>query len=166
MRVHFKMLSTFADSVRVDLARPHRFAAERVGFLACRAAVEPCGIMVIAESYHRVPDEDYLDDASVGAMMGPAAIRGALRVAYRERKSMFHVHMHPHRSMPWFSRTDLRENARFVPDFWNVQPELPHGALVLSTNSLSGLCWLPRQSRPTRITAFSLVGEPLRLVRI
>lgn len=44
--------------------------------------------------------------------------------------SMVHVHLQEHRGRPGFSRTDLSENALFVPDFWNVQPNLPHGAVV------------------------------------
>lgn len=79
---------------------------------------------------------------------------------------MFHVHMHEHWGRPWFSHIDSRESAKFVPDFWNVRPEFPHGALVLSLDSVSGLCWMSQLNKPIRISKFSIVGAPLRIIRL
>ena len=78
---------------------------------------------------------------------------------------MFQVHQHPHIGIPWFSRTDVRENQKMVPDFFKVQPHLPHGALVLSDDAMSGLCWLPQTSKPTRICDFVTVGASMRINR-
>ncbi len=64
-----------------------------------------------------------------------------------------------------FSRTDARESAKFVPDFWNVRPEMPHGALVASKDSLWGLCWYPGMSAPIEIGEFVVVGSPMVFVR-
>jgi hypothetical protein len=163
MKIHFKTLRSLVSCIRTDLLRPHPFAAERVGFISCRVAETHGGIVALAEGYHPVDDEDYLDDQTAGAMMGPAAIRKALQLAYGDRVSMFHVHMHQHSGLPWFSGLDLRENAKFVPDFWNVRPEFPHGALVLSSDSIAGLCWLTPRKKPVRITEFTVVGTPMSL---
>lgn len=78
--------------------------------------------------------------------------------AYNNEASMFHVHRHEHRGKPRFSRTDLDEYPKFVPDFWNVQPQLPHGAVVLSHDKASGLAWYPSQTTPLPIDDFWVVG--------
>jgi hypothetical protein len=166
MKVEFKIPACLVDGIRTDLARPHAYAAERVGFIHGGVAPIRDGIIVLGEGYQPVEDEDYLDDPSVGAMMGAGAIRNALQFAYQNRVSMFHIHMHEHSGRPWFSRVDLHENAQFVPDFLNVRPEFPHGALVLSLDSVSGLCWVPHQEKPIRISKFSIVGAPLRSIRL
>jgi hypothetical protein len=165
MRVLFKATRQLLTEVTKNLERPHAFAAERVGFLICRVGlVEDSGIVVLAHSLHNVADEDYLDDPSVGAMMGPNAIRKALQAAYSLDASMFHVHLHGHSGRPNFSRIDEKETARFVPDFWNVQLQLPHGAIVLSHDSAYGKCWIPGQKVPVEISQFSIVGVPMERV--
>jgi hypothetical protein len=161
MRVRFKILTTLLEAVRNDLLRPHPFAAERVGFLSCRGASSSAGLVILVHSYHPVADLDYVDDRTVGAMMGPAAIRKALQLAYRDEVSIFHVHKHDHPGRTSFSSVDSRESAKFVPDFWNVQSELPHGAIVLSRDSAYGLCWHPGSPKPLPITEFTFVGQPI-----
>jgi hypothetical protein len=160
--VLFKITAGLRAEVLRSLMRPHLFAAERVAFLKCRVGLAGSTVVVLAGDLHHVEDEDYVDDPSAGATMGPAAIRKALQVAYRERVSMFHVHIHGHEGTPRFSRTDFHESAIFVPDFWNVQPDLPHGAIVLSFNSAWGRCWHPDHAEPIDIDYFAFVGSPLR----
>lgn len=162
MKIAFKMTDVFMQKIRADLKRPHAFAAERVGFIACNVSQLPeNGLIILAKEYHSVADEDYLNDWSVGAMMGSAAIRKALQVAYSANMSMFHVHVHEHLGCPRFSRTDIRESEKFIPDFWNVQPELPHGTLLLSHNSAIGLCWIPDKPSIVPITDITVTGSPL-----
>lgn len=166
MNVTFKMTHHLYSAMQQDLLRPHRFAAERVGFISCRVGgLCDEGIIILAHNYHPVADSDYLDDPTVGAMMGAAAIRKALQFAYQNPVSMFHVHMHEHSGRPYFSHTDLTENAKFVPDFWHVRPTMPHGALLLSADSSTGLCWYPGQGMPVLITTIILVGAPLKEIR-
>lgn len=166
MIVAFKISGGLLRRVCEDLNRPHPFAAERVGFLSCRVgALKPSGWVVLAHDFHPVADSDYLRDRSVGAMMGPAAIRKALQVALSNEVGMFHVHIHGHRGKPWFSGVDLRETAKFVPDFWHVRPHLVHGAIVLSLDSAAGLCWHPQAPRPVVFSKFSVVGAPMRTWR-
>lgn len=166
MKIHFKIVRDLLEEVRLDLERPHEFAAERVGFLSCRAGNLPDGGMILlAHSYHPVSDEDYLDDPSVGAMMGPGAIRKAMEYAYNNPVGMFHVHMHDHGGVPAFSRIDRSESRKFVPDFWHVRPKMPHGAIVLSRDSAVGRCWIPGSSRTVAIDKITVVGAPIQIIR-
>jgi hypothetical protein len=163
MKVLFKITERLFGEVKTRLARPHPFASERVGFLLCRVGLLENGdLIILSHSLHDVADDDYLDDPSVGAMMGPAAIRKALQIAYQQQASMFHVHLHLHGGRPRFSRVDERETAKFVPDFWNVQPDLPHGAIVFSDDSACGKCWIPGHKTPGEISQFGVVGVPSR----
>lgn len=162
MTTHFKITRKLLDGIRRDLDRRHAFAAERVGFISCKVgALASGGVVILAHAYQPVEDDDYLNDPAVGAMMGPDAIRKAMQHAYNENVSMFHVHTHDHLGTPWFSKIDLREAKKFVPDFWNVRPEMPHGALVLSMDSLAGLCWLPATRQTEEISKFLIIGAPL-----
>jgi hypothetical protein len=163
MKILFKITERLLGEVKSQLARPHAFASERVGFLMCRVGMlEDVGLIVLSHSLHSVADEDYINDPTVGAMMGPDAIRKALQTAYQQRASMFHIHLHLHEGRPRFSRIDEKETARFVPDFWNVQPELPHGAIVFSDDSACGRCWIPGRKAPVEISQFGVVGIPSR----
>jgi hypothetical protein len=161
----FRARRDLLAAVREDLHRPHPFAAERVGFLICRAGrLADGGIVVLATSYDPVADDDYLDDPSVGAMMGPAAIRAAMQRAYNggvEDLGLFHVHMHGHYGRTKFSGIDDRESRKFVPDFFNVAPGMPHGAIVLSLDQAVGLCWPAPGAVPIPIDRFASVGAPL-----
>ena len=163
MRIVFKITKRQLDDVKTQLECQHPFAFERVGFLMCRAGLfEEGGIVVLAHSLHKVADDDYLDDPRAGATMGPHAIRKALQAAYNQQASMFHIHLHAHCGKPHFSRIDSEETARFVPDFWNVQPDLPHGAIVFSEDSAYGRCWIPSHKAPVAISQFDVVGLPTR----
>jgi hypothetical protein len=167
MKIIFKITNTLLDEVRDDLVRTHEFAAERVGFFVCRVASLPSGgAVILVHDYKPVEDADYVDDPTVGAMMGPGAIRKALEFALNNKSGMFHVHMHEHLDRPRFSRVDTRESAKFVPDFWNVRPEMPHGAVVLSKDSACGFCWIPGVSKPAEITDVKFIGSPMSSIRV
>lgn len=163
MRIRFKLRQNLLRAVLKDLRRPHAFAGERVGFFLCRPAQgDNDDLIILAEEFQSIADDDYVRNPRAGATMGSAAIRKALQCSYNRQASMFHVHLHDHRGRPEFSRTDTHESARFVPDFWNVQPGLPHGALVLSTDSACGKCWVPESKKPIEISEFVSVGIPVR----
>lgn len=149
-----------------DLRRPHSFAYERVGFFGCRAAAISNGIMIIAESYDRVADENYLQDPLVGARINGNAIRTALQLGLTKGLGLFHVHVHEHKGIPSPSRTDLHESRKFVPDFFNVTPSMPHGTLILSEDSAFGLCWLGKHHEPKIINRIEFVGSPLNIVDV
>lgn len=160
MKVIFRATKTFVDAARADLRRAHPHALERVAFITARAARGIDGLVLVAERYHQVADEDYVRDPRVGAMMGQEAIRKALELALFEPVSVLHVHLHEHKGPPAFSRVDLAEQPKFVPDFFKVRPEMPHGALLLSADGFNGRIW----ASPTHIVPLSevnVVGSPL-----
>src|SRR4051812_1604321 len=100
----FRITTDLLAALRADLRRPHAFAAERVAFVFGRQALTPSGPLVILVSFLPVDDNDYEDDASVGARIGAAAINKGLRRAAALQVAAFHVHAHEHRGRPWFSR--------------------------------------------------------------
>ena len=164
MNIHFKMTQQLRAEMLADLARPHEFAFERVGFISCQAARTPTCLLLLAQSFHPVADEDYLPDESVGAMMGTDAIRKALELAYNTGVAMAHVHCHDHKGKTWFSGIDLKESAKFIPDFFKVCPNVPHTAIVFSRDSAAGLCWTAKTGRPQVINKISVVGNPLEVI--
>ncbi len=164
MNIHFKITGEVLKSVIADLSRPHPFAGERAGFIGCKASRSREGVLILAHRYLPLQDDWYTDDERYGCFFNADAMRAAMQFALTADASMFHVHMHEHLGTPWFSRTDLRESSKFVPDFWNIRPNLPHGTLVLSEDSAAGLCWYPGEGKPTRISRITAVGFPMRFL--
>lgn len=162
MSVRFKIARELLKHIRTDLARPHAFAAERVGFVLAGLATCTNGTLALARGYIPVLDEDYRDDPSVGAMMGPEAIRKTQERALFDHQAIFHVHNHGGSGVPYFSGIDRRENARFIPDFSKVAPQNIHGAIVLSDDAAHGVYWSSQHGEPAPITAFTEIGAPMR----
>jgi hypothetical protein len=165
MNIRFKLTAGLYRSIRKDLGRRHSFAAERVGFVACRVGSSLGGILIVAHDYYAVQDDHYIDTDAAGAMISSDAIRSALQHALTHKVSMFHVHEHGGAGPPNPSSTDTREWANFVPNFWNVQPHIPHGAVILSQDSATGFCWVPGRTRPIEIAEFSVIDIPLQIWR-
>ncbi len=165
MKIILKITRNLLEIVQQDLSRPHLFALERVGFLSGRVGTwGEAGLVIPIHGYQPIADADYQEDDSVGAMMASPAIRKALQFAYTHKVAMFHVHRHEHRGRPAFSCVDLRENAKFIPDFWHVCPSHPHGALLLSLDSALGMCWCPTLTSPIPITEIVIVGAPMEVL--
>lgn len=162
MKAIFKITSSLLSTIRIDLYRPHQFAYERVGFISAGLSTAGQDILVLAREYRPVGDSDYLPDPSVGAMMGPQAIRKALQWAMQDGVALLHVHSHGGRGIPGFSSVDVRESAKFVPDFFKVAPQCAHGAIVLSDNAVYGHLWLHGAGRPMAIARYTEVGAPIR----
>ena len=160
--IRFKMTSQLFSEIQSDLHRRHAFAHERVGCVGAGLALHGGCCTVLAHSYTPVVDEDYLDDPSVGAMMGPDAMHKAMAWAFEQGVALFHIHAHGGSGVPGFSGIDLRESAKFVPDFFKVRPERPHGAIVLSNTHAFGRIWLGRKLAPQRIDEFRLIGPRCR----
>ena len=160
--IRFKMTCQLFFEIQGDLHRRHPFAHERVGFVGAGLALHGDCCTVLAHSYAPVADEDYLDDPSVGAMMGPDAMYKAMAWAFGLGVALFHIHTHGGSGVPGFSGVDIRESGKFVPDFFKVRPERPHGAIVLSNTHAFGRIWLGRKDAPHTIDEFHLVGPPCR----
>lgn len=161
MKTSLKIPKAFLDDIHVDLSRPHAFAHERVGFIACSLSKAKHGQILLANAYLPVADEDYDYAPNVGAMMGAAAIRKALEYAYNHSVSMIHVHRHEHRGRPEFSKVDITEAAKFVPNFWNVRADVPHGLMVLSKNAATAAVWDPATKAPQYVDEVCIIGRPL-----
>lgn len=164
MSALFRATESFIADVRQDLMRPHPFAHERIGFIAVRAAQGHNHLVLIAEDYYPVADNEYVQDRLVGARIGQEALRKALNVALLNPVGMFHVHMHLFPERLWFSRVDLSEQFNFVPDFFKVRPTMPHGALVLSPHSFAGRAWVNSRDIQ-RIDEFNTVGARVRVTK-
>lgn len=164
IEVTFRANRAFLTKVRDDLIRPHAFAHERVGFITVRAARGAEGIVLLAENYYPVADADYVNDQTVGAMIGQEGLRKALEIALLQRVGVFHVHMHGLSTRLWFSGIDLSEQMKFIPDFFTVCPNMPHGALVLNAKTAAGRVWLG-PNHVTHITSFDEVGALTTLTR-
>jgi hypothetical protein len=166
MKISFRFPDELFQAIQSDLSRKHKFAGERVGFVECSSgATEGGGLILLAESYHSVADEHYINDPRSGATINSAAFRTVLQRAYGRQISIFHVHRHEHYGVPKFSEIDIRESYKFVPDFFKVQRSRSHGVLVLSHDSAYGLCWNPGEGLPVPIREFGLIGRPVVTVR-
>jgi hypothetical protein len=162
MKTVFKIREGLLRHIKNDLRREHGFASERVGFISVRAMSTATALVLISVEYHRVADEDYVNDPTVGAMMGQEAIRKALDLALLGGVGIFHVHMHCNKGTPRFSKVDRREQLKFVPDFFKVCAELPHGAVVCSRDRMAGNVWVgPDTFFP--ISEFLIVGSKLSI---
>lgn len=160
MKATFKIPTQLLATMRSDLRRPHAFAHERVGFLTAGAMRRDNGALVLfAREYRPVADEDYLRDPSVGALIGSAAMRKGLQLAYRPRATLLHVHTHGGRGAPAFSGVDLTSGAEFVPGFFNAISRMPHGLLVLSDDSATALLWMSPHDT-AYVTEFVGIGGP------
>lgn len=157
MKTLFRATADFMAHVRQDLDRPHAFAHERVGFIGVRATAGCEYLVLLAERYYPVDDQDYVPDSTVGALIGQEALRKALEIALLQSVGMFHVHAHFFPGRLWFSPTDLREQVRFVPDFFSARENMPHGALVVNHTDVTGRVWLSR-TRIETIDEFDTIG--------
>lgn len=163
MKVRIKIPNALLADIRQDLHRPHPFAYERVGFLTAGAAqAGEEGLLLLARDYRPVADEDYEQDPTVGAMIGSDAMRKGVQFAYQHRSALLHVHTHGDVGQPDFSRVDLRSGAQFVPGFFHSVPRMPHGMLVLSDDSATGLIWFGEDGPVAYVAEFVGVGAPYR----
>lgn len=154
-----KITSEQIADIRLDLERRHPFAFERVGFIFAGCSFIGSELVLLCRDYAPVADEDYLNDLSAGAVIGPDAMRKSLQTAYRTKSAILHVHSHGGRGRPSFSRTDLDSGKDFVPSFFNVVPTMPHGLIVLSDEAATGLLWVHPQKPPEYIKQFTQVGK-------
>ena len=158
MNITLKIAGLLLDDVRRDLSRRHPFAYERVGFLLAAAAEVPGGMILFAEKYLAVEDDDYERSRTVGAQIGSDAMRKAVQAAFRPKRALLHIHMHGGKGKPGFSGVDLRSADDFVPAFGQSIPSMPHGLLVLSDDDATAQIWLPDQARPAPVNKFVRIG--------
>lgn len=160
--LQLKIPQSLYNSVCIDLKRPHKFAYERIGFLYVRKCMEGSRVaQVIACGYSPVSDENYIEDEEVGAKINSSAIRDVMQRVLSTGEGALHVHMHNHIGKPRLSKTDAINLKKLIPSFQLVCPSSPHGALILSPNSMISLLWLPGQKFPTDVDKITIVGYPM-----
>jgi len=165
MKVGLKMLRALYENVREDLARPHEFAYERVGFLSAKlgnaSSKEP---FVLFTGFSPVPDDQYIEDHHSGARINSDAIREAMQRVLDTGEGLFHVHGHEHRGKPRFSFMDFEETPRIVSSLRVAAPKQAHGMILLSTDDCTAQVWLPMSTKQIIANRVSLVGYPLEFL--
>lgn len=157
MNIYFKITDDLLNEIKRDLARPHDFAYERVGFISCRVGkVNSSDWIILASTYIPVEDGHYIEGHSAGATIGSDAIRKMLQTAYDNPVSIVHIHEHPHYGKPCLSGIDQREMNKLIPNFWHVRPDLPHAAIVISKDSICGFAWEPTTKKELRLKILQL----------
>lgn len=153
---------SFLADVRKDLKRPHAHAAERIGFISCRISDLGRELLVLPIEYAPVADDHYIPDRRVGARISGDAIRCAMESAMRQNACILHVHMHERAvGYPKFSRVDLNDYPKVIRSFQAVCPDMPHGAMVLSRDSVNCLLWRPGKKEPTPGGRVVVLGRPM-----
>jgi len=164
MNVHFRLTRQLYEQVRADLLRPHRFAAERIGFLFARLGNIKSGTpLVLFTGYSPLADDRYINDPYSGARIDSQAIRSAMQQVLNRKEGVFHVHMHEWAGKPYFSPMDRTELPRLIPSFQAVGPPFAHGLLLLSNDDITGEVWLPGDTQPAEAERISIVGHPLEI---
>jgi hypothetical protein len=167
MSVEIKLSGSLYRLIMADLARPHPFAAERVGFVFGRIGSLPNqGKLILLNRYHSVPDSQYVEDDTVGARIGSEALTWAMQSVYygrAAREGVFHIHVHEHNGEPTMSAVDGRDLPNLMPGFQSVGREAAHGIIVLSLDHGSAWVWLPGSTESMRPNTVSIIGFPLRV---
>jgi len=165
MNIRIRLTRRLYDQVRADLARPHDFAAERVGFLFGRLGnVETDEPLLLFTCYSSLDDERYINDPNSGARIDSQAIRGAMQQVTNRHEGVFHVHMHEWAGKPHFSRMDRDELPRLVPSFRVVGPNFAHGLFLMSNDECAAEVWMPGRAEPVEAVGITIVGYPMHMI--
>jgi hypothetical protein len=134
--IKLRLPGSLYQRMLTDLKRSHAFAYERVGFAYAQTTVLGDQTHLINfTDYRPVADEHYINDDSVGARIGAAAIRNAMQTVMDQGCSGFHVHLHNHKGQPWPSGDDKDGLPGIIDSLANGSPHQPHGVLILSKDS-------------------------------
>jgi hypothetical protein len=158
MTAIIRVAESMMAEMRMDLARPHGHAAERVGFLFGPHMDTTAGTLLLPTAYVPVKDDDYINDRFVGARISSRAIRSAMQRVLETGESCLHVHVHEHRGRTGPSGVDLESTRRLSPSFHVVAPGTRHGALILSLDRAWGTVWCAerRQLETARVMSVGL----------
>ena len=167
MKVYLRIPRQICELMRIDLARPHAFADERIGFARAMTGMVAGGIVVLLNAYLPIPDDQYLEDPNVGARINGAAIRGAMQdiLDHGVTHGMFHVHMHFRRGRTGMSRTDAEEIPKLVRSFGNLASQVPHGLLILTPDHAFAKVLLPGASGLHQVDKTIIVGYPMEILK-
>ena len=132
MQITLKIPRQLFEQVKADLARPHDFACERVGFFSTRCSRTKSKILVHCIAYNSVADCHYILDSTVGARIGSEAITEAMARAVNESVGQIHVHRHGGFGLPHPSPTDSRELPPLLGSLRNANANQSNGWMILS----------------------------------
>ena len=152
------------ERVRVDLDRPHPVAAERIGFAFGASGAAGNDLFIFLNRYEPVADENYIDDPTVGARINSASIRRAMQIALNSKAACFHIHAHGGRGVPAPSRTDREEITPIVKSLCQLNPNRPHGFIILSNDNAVAYALSGSSAKPTPVSRISIVGFPLAVL--
>lgn len=157
-----RLLNSLVETMKEDLARPHPFARERIGFLSvCKGIGEDNSLILLPTDYRPVADEHYLEDPEVGARISSHAIRQELQHILNTGNGVLHVHIHEHDGKPRLSKTDLKELPNLVASMQSAKRDVPHGLLVLSKDKCRAWIRLPDEEKFTEPEIISTIGSPM-----
>lgn len=163
MRIQMKIDGRFLDHVIRDLHRPHEYAYERIGFIFVKKGIiQNKDTMLLPSYYMPIADEHYIPDPTVGARYNADAIRSVMQRVLDTGEGAFHVHEHS-TILPTFSRDDIENQNRLIPTFRNVGMKSIHGAILLTEDTINGLCWLPNETHPRSIPKITIIKRPLKI---
>jgi len=107
--------------------------------------------------YQTTKIPELIDPQATNTTNGQEALRKALEIALLNKVGIAHVHMHDWPGHLWFSKTDLREQLKFMPDFFKVRRKMPHAAVVLGPSAAAGRAWLA-PDKIERISEINFIG--------
>lgn len=135
--------------IRDDLARPHPYAFERVGFVFIRPnSTKTIDII----DYLSIPDDFYINNPHVGAEVDYRAIVMAMKRADHNNEGVLQVHEHLGKGIPKFSKVDIDSHPVYLRSFRNANPRAIHGFLLLSEDSIVARIWKPNSSTSLDVT--------------
>lgn len=135
MKLEMKLTAALRERILIDLRRPHKFAAERIGFCSVRQTLTGNGVLLLVVGYSPVADEHYIRDLKVGARIGEPALTAAMHQAYYGRESntgVFHVHLHNHKGPTGMSLDDRSSIPNVVDGLRQINTKAPHGLIIFS----------------------------------
>lgn len=162
MKTIFRITKEMLDRVKIDLARPHPFAFERVGFIYVRQGSIPNGCLILSTGYQPVRDTHYVKSDSrdkVGAIINRYAITEAMQRGLNTGEGIFHVHIHDFGFYCAFSEVDLQSLNELIPSFYSINQNVLHGALLLGAKNIIGKYWTPDRV-PHNLEKICVVGYP------
>jgi len=157
-RLH--MPKALATTMRDDLARPRRIAAERVGIVLVRYASVYATNVIVVVGYEPAPDVAYVKGRAA-ANFDVRWLMTSAEKATEMKCGVLWAHLHEHSGSPRFSPTDMQTSRSICPALWLACPRFPQGALVLSDNQASALIVSDRQ----RLKSIDVVREIGRIQR-
>jgi hypothetical protein len=166
MKVEIRIPGALYQEAVEDLRRPHPHAYERVGFFSSAVKLlNPQHCLVLLRHYHSVPDEHYLEDPTIGALIGVEAITEAMQRTLNEVSGQFHVHIHEHYGEPGPSLDDIKGLPPVVRSLASTSPQQASGYLIFSNDLAWSEVIVPGQTEPHLATKISVVGFPMQFLK-